>query len=171
MKKIDNCPKCGAKLTDEMINVNMCWECGEFLDKSLLDDDEIKKYDEQAREIDPFYGYDIKNHKVTTGLNFEGYKIVDYKGIVSGDLVMGTSYLGDIKAKFADAMGSASLSYSDTMEKAKEDALSYLIVNSIDLGGNAVIGISFSIVSLNQNMIGVSANGTSVKIKESMPFS
>ncbi len=38
------CPNCGKKLTDEMIKVNMCWECGYILDiKQVEDDDSVAK--------------------------------------------------------------------------------------------------------------------------------
>lgn len=33
-----NCPKCGCELTQEMIDVNMCWECGNILDTAQLDE-------------------------------------------------------------------------------------------------------------------------------------
>ncbi len=44
------CPECGSELTQEMIDVNMCWECGKILDVSQLDEDSIKVIDEQAEE-------------------------------------------------------------------------------------------------------------------------
>ena len=44
------CPECGSSLTQEMIDVNMCWECGKILDASQLDEDTIKLIDEQADE-------------------------------------------------------------------------------------------------------------------------
>ena len=36
MKK---CPNCGKELTDEMINVNMCWECGYIIDEKIAGDE------------------------------------------------------------------------------------------------------------------------------------
>lgn len=50
------CPECGSYLTQEMIDVNMCWECGKILDASQLDEDSIKRVDEQAEE-DIMYDY------------------------------------------------------------------------------------------------------------------
>lgn len=32
------CPKCGSDLSQEMIDVNMCWECGKILDEELADE-------------------------------------------------------------------------------------------------------------------------------------
>ena len=39
-----------------------------------------------------------------------------------------------------------------------------MIKNSTDLGGNAIIGISYGFMTFSGNMIGVSVTGTSVRI-------
>lgn len=52
------------------------------------------------------------------------------------------------------------------MEKAKESAMKKLLHKSASIGGNAVIGIDFDFVNFSNNMIGVSANGTSVIIEK-----
>lgn len=51
---------------------------------------ESKEKAERAQNIEENF-YDLeKAFKVTTGYDFEEYQIVDYKGIVSGDIVLGT---------------------------------------------------------------------------------
>ena len=59
MKK---CPNCGKEITQEMVNANMCWECGFILDASLADDisdtvteqrEELSKR-EYAKAVAPF---------------------------------------------------------------------------------------------------------------------
>ena len=41
-----------------------------------------------------------------------------------------------------------------------------MIAESVKNGGNAVIGISYEYVVFSGNMIGISVNGTSVKIEK-----
>lgn len=52
------------------------------------------------------------------------------------------------------------------MRKAKQNAIDELITETAKTGGNAIIGVSFQIVVFSNNSIGVSANGTSVKISK-----
>ena len=45
---LTKCPECGSTLTQEMIDVNMCWECGKILDTSQLDSESIEEIEKQA---------------------------------------------------------------------------------------------------------------------------
>lgn len=107
---------------------------------------------------------EMKLHMITTGFNFENYNIKKYCGIVSGNVVLGTGFFSEMSSAFADLTGEQSSLFSDKMQLAKSKALQKLIVNSILKGGNALIGVDFDFVSFSNNMIGVSANGTSVII-------
>lgn len=104
--------------------------------------------------------------KVTTGYTFEGYRIIDYKGIVSGETVIGTGLLSEFLSSVDDVFGTESNSFSGKMRKVKETALTKLKFQSVQAGGNAVIGIDFDYLTFSSNMIGVSANGTAVVIEE-----
>jgi uncharacterized protein YbjQ (UPF0145 family) len=48
----------------------------------------------------------------------------------------------------------------------KDAAIKKLTLKSAEKGGNAIIGIDFDYLTLISNMIGVVANGTSVKIEK-----
>lgn len=52
------------------------------------------------------------------------------------------------------------------MKVAKELSVEKLKIQSVLAGGNAVIGIDFDYITLSNNMIGVSANGTAVVIEK-----
>lgn len=161
------CPECGKALTQEMLDVNMCWECGKILDESLVDSETLTQIEEQVGEINPFNRTDVKEHKLTTGYNFENYSIVKYNGVISGETVIGTGFIADFKAGISDFFGVESKVYSDKLKEAKRTALYDIINESIKLGGNAIIGITYSYVTFSGNMIGISVNGTSVNIEES----
>ena len=164
--KLAKCPECGNMLTKEMLDVNMCWECGKILDESLLDEKSLSEITKQAEEQNPFCNPDVKKHKLTTGYNFEGYRIVEYVGLVSGEAVLGTGFFKDYKASFSDLFGTESKSYSNTIKEAKRAVLYDMIKESINCGGDAIIGISYEFMVFSGNMVGVSVNGTSVVIEK-----
>ena len=103
---------------------------------------------------------------MTTGFNFEGFKIVDYKQVISGETVLGTGFVSEFSASFSDFFGSSTNMFSNKLKQAKEAALEKLILTSIDIGGNAIIGVDFDYITFTGNLIGVVANGTSVLIKK-----
>lgn len=66
------------------------------------------KTEEELKEITVENGYTeeaLANHKFTTGFNFEGYEIVEYLGLVSGEAVIGTGYLSDLKMSLGILFG------------------------------------------------------------------
>ena len=56
--------------------------------------------------------------------------------------------------------------FGDKMKLAKKYALDDMIKECTKTGGNAIIGINFQVVTFSNNSIGVSVNGTSVKISK-----
>ncbi len=105
-----------------------------------------------------------QNHLITTGFGFQGYQIVAYHGLVSGEVVLGTGFLSEITASFADLFGTQSNSFAQKMKDAKLAAQEQLIQNTVFAGGNAVIGVDFDYIIFGGNMLGVSVNGTAVKV-------
>lgn len=108
----------------------------------------------------------IENYMLTTGYDFTGYKITKYVGVISGQVVLGTGFLSEFSAAFADFFGEASEKFADKLETAKNAAVEKLIIKSAEKGGNAIIGVDFDYITFHGNMIGVVANGTSVVIEE-----
>lgn len=108
----------------------------------------------------------IMSHMLTTGYDFAGHTIVAYKGVISGQVVLGTGFLSEFTASFSDFFGTQSNRFSDKLEKAKEASIQKMIEKSVEKGGNAVIGVDFDYITFSNNMVGVVANGTSVIIEE-----
>lgn len=106
------------------------------------------------------------NYMLTTGYEFEGYKIKKYIGVISGQVVLGTGFLSEFTASFSDFWGIQSEQFAIKLEQAKNAALEKMIVKSDFKGGNAVIGVDFDYIMFSGNMIGVVANGTSVIIEK-----
>ena len=164
---LQRCPECGNVLTQEMLDVNMCWECGKILKESELDPKTLQEIQNQARDINPWADKRYSQHKLTTSNDFLCYKIIQHIGLVSGETVLGTGLIADAKAAIADAFGVASNTYSQKMKAAKEEAILDMIKESIEKGGNGIIGVTFNYFTFaGSNMIGVSVAGTSVVIEE-----
>lgn len=107
----------------------------------------------------------VDSHMLTTGYNFEGYRIKKYYGIVSGHIVMGTGFLSELSSSLSDLLGDSDSLFAHKMDRAKGEAIKTLIEKSVTKGGNALIGIDFDYAIFQNNMIGISANGTSVLIE------
>lgn len=108
----------------------------------------------------------IINHKITTGYSFDSYTITSYISIISGNVVLGTGILSEFIASIDDMLGTTSSPFEHKMEKAKSLAVEKLIIKSVSIGGNAIIGVDFNFFTLSNNMIAVSVNGTSVVIEK-----
>ncbi|MCI8416884.1 MAG: YbjQ family protein [Lachnospiraceae bacterium] len=108
----------------------------------------------------------IENLLITNGYNFEGFKIKKYLGIVSGEVVLGTGFLSEISASVSDLFGGQDELFAEKMMVAKQAAMDMLRKNAVNIGGNAIIGVDFDYLTFKNNMIAVSANGTSVIIEK-----
>ena len=102
---------------------------------------------------------------ITSGFNFEGYKIVKYYGVYSGECVLGTGFLSGLGASFADFFGTNSKLYSEKLKNAKEFALKQLFEQVKKTGANAIIGLDIDYTSFSSDIMGVITNGTAVKIE------
>ena len=102
----------------------------------------------------------------TTGYQFEGYQIIEYLNVMSGEVVLGTGFFSEINAQISDFLGTNSELFEGKIAKAKEAAMDNLINKALHAGANALIGIDFDLMTLTQNIIVVSVNGTAVRIKE-----
>lgn len=169
------CTKCGIELTSDMFASGMCFSCGYPISESEkvfeAEQAEIKAKKEleaqrQKQEEQKLYTERLKNHMLTTGFSFEGYHIDRYLGIVTGETVMGTGYFSDIGASISDFFGAEASEYSEKLRAAKQAVLKIMVENSTDLGGNAIIGISYELMTFSGNMMGVSVTGTSVKVNK-----
>ena len=103
---------------------------------------------------------------MTTGFSFDGYKINEYKSIVSAQCIIGTGPIAEIAASITDFFGDESNAFSRKLEKAKETAIERLKRKAVGVGANAVIGVDFDYITFTNNMMGVIANGTAVVINK-----
>ena len=114
--------------------------------------------------------YQRKNRSLlaTTGYSLEGYRIVEYRDVVSGEVVLGTGSYTELGRQISDITGKTCEIIAGKINAAKEQALFNLKHRAMLEGGNAVIGVSYNVVNLADNMLVVSAYGTAVYIESNM---
>lgn len=100
---------------------------------------------------------------VTTTHNVEGYQIADYKGIVTGEAIMGANIVRDLFAGITDIIGGRSGTYEAKLADARETALREMQDRAAELGANAVVGVDLDYEVIGQ-MLMVSASGTAVRL-------
>jgi uncharacterized protein YbjQ (UPF0145 family) len=101
---------------------------------------------------------------ITTTPTVDGKKIVEYKGIVFGEVISGIDFIKDFAAGLSNFFGGRSKSYEGELIEAREAALREMAERAKDLGANAVVGVDIDYEVLGQggNMIMVTASGTAV---------
>ncbi|WP_373898102.1 heavy metal-binding domain-containing protein [Haloimpatiens sp. FM7315] len=104
---------------------------------------------------------------VTTTPQIEGKKIVQYRGIVCGEVISGVNFVKDFMAGIRDLVGGRSETYEDEMIKAREGALAEMMRRAGELGANALVGvdIDYEVLGQNGSMLMVTASGTAVVIE------
>ena len=103
---------------------------------------------------------------ITTTPSIEGKKILEYKGLVTGEAVMGVNVIKDLFSSITDIVGGRSGGYEEELGKARETALDEMRDRAAAMGANAVVGVDLDYEVLGQggSMLMVSASGTAVKI-------
>jgi len=101
---------------------------------------------------------------LTTTPTIDGKEIKEYKGIITGEAIIGANLFRDIFASITDIVGGRSSAYEEVLKKAKNDALAELTSNAQSIGANAVVGIDldYETIGNNGSMLMVSASGTAV---------
>lgn len=104
---------------------------------------------------------------ITTTPNIEGKQIIEYKGLVFGEVISGVDFVKDFAAGLSNFFGGRSGSYEEELIKARESALQELEQRAYALGANAVVGIDidYEVLGANNGMLMVTASGTAVIYK------
>ncbi|MCC6406577.1 MAG: heavy metal-binding domain-containing protein [Planctomycetes bacterium] len=103
---------------------------------------------------------------VTTTPSIEGRPIQAYKGIVTGEAILGANVFRDFFAGIRDIVGGRSASYEKVLADARQTALDELAERAATLGANAVVGVDldYEVLGTANGMLMVSASGTAVVV-------
>jgi uncharacterized protein YbjQ (UPF0145 family) len=101
---------------------------------------------------------------ITTTPAIEGKSIIEYKGIVFGEVISGVNFIKDFAAGLTNFFGGRSASYEGELIEARENALRKMEQRASQMGASAVVGVSIDYEVLGQggNMLMVTASGTAV---------
>ena len=103
---------------------------------------------------------------VTTTPTIEGHPIREYKGLVTGETIIGANFVKDFFAGIRDIVGGRSGSYESVLREAKDIALREMQERAQMMGANAIVGIDLDYEALGSNgsMLMVTASGTAVLV-------
>lgn len=101
---------------------------------------------------------------LTTTPTIEGKTIVEYKGIVFGEVISGVNFFKDFGASIRNFIGGRSGSYEKELMDARSKALKELEERAYALGANAVVGIDvdYEVLGEGGGMLMVTVSGTAV---------
>ena len=104
---------------------------------------------------------------LTTTPTVEGRTIIEYKGVVFGEVITGVNFIKDIKASLRDIVGGRSCSYEQELINARAQALRELEERARQLNADAVVGIDldYGVLGQSGSMLMVSASGTAVRLQ------
>ncbi|MBQ6771922.1 MAG: putative heavy metal-binding protein [Bacteroidales bacterium] len=103
---------------------------------------------------------------LTTTPNIEGRTIIEYKGVVFGEVIAGVNFVKDFGASIRNIIGGRSGSYESELVEARTQSLKELEERARTMGADAVVGvdIDYEVLGTNNGMLMVSASGTAVKL-------
>ena len=111
------------------------------------------------------YGAPMDRAMVTTGLEFSGYSIVRYMGVVRGLTVRSRSVLGNIGAGFQSLVGGKITIYVELCEHAREEAFNLMMQHASQIGANAIVGMRYDANEVADGITEVLAYGTAVIVQ------
>ena len=106
----------------------------------------------------------MQNVILATTPTLEGKQIVNYHGVISGEVITGINFVKDFFANIRNFVGGRSGSYEKELVQAREKALEELADRAIIVGANAVVGIDidYEVLGQNNGMLMIIATGTAV---------
>lgn len=104
---------------------------------------------------------------LTTTPSIEGKEIIEYKGIVFGEVISGINFIKDFTAGLSNIFGGRSATYENELLEAREKALQELEERAREKGANAVVGIDvdYEVLGADNGMLMVTVSGTAVIVR------
>ena len=103
----------------------------------------------------------------TTTPSVEGKRIVEYKGIVFGEVVSGVNFIKDFMGGLRDIVGGRSGTYENELADARDKAVEEMLNRAKKMGANAVVGVDvdYEVLGEKNGMLMVSVSGTAVVVE------
>ncbi len=103
---------------------------------------------------------------MTTTPTIEGHTIKEYKGVVTGETIIGANLWKDFRASIRDIIGGRTGSYEEVLMEARDTSMSEMEEGAAQMGANAIVGvdIDYQTVGQRSSMLMVAVSGTAVVI-------
>ena len=103
---------------------------------------------------------------LSTTPTLEGHPIREYKGVVTGEVIIGANVIKDFMAGLTDFFGGRSNTYEKVLIEAKDNAINEMMQRAAALGASAIVGIDVDYETIGQSssMLMVATSGTAVVI-------
>ena len=84
---------------------------------------------------------------LTSSNTLENKKIIEYKGLVTGEALIGSNIYKDLFSGVRDVVGGRTSKYEEEIQKARDLTLNSMIEKAKHLNANAIIMMSLGIVA------------------------
>lgn len=110
----------------------------------------------------------IQPQWVTTALGFDGYRIMQNRGVVRGITVRSRNLIVNVGARIQTLLGGNITLYTELCERARQEAFDLMLEHAAAVGANAVISMRYDANDVAPGVTEVLAYGTAVVI-EALP--
>jgi uncharacterized protein YbjQ (UPF0145 family) len=80
---------------------------------------------------------------VTTTFSIDGYRIVDYKGVVRGIIVRAPTIIQGFLGGLKNIVGGQIGAYTEMCEQARQQAYDLMLEHARAMGANAIVGMRY----------------------------
>lgn len=103
---------------------------------------------------------------LSTTPTIEGHTIREYRGVVTGETIIGANVFKDFFAGIRDIVGGRAGSYEKVLRDARDSSMREMMQQAQTMGANAVVGIDidYETIGANGSMLMVAVSGTAVVI-------
>src|SRR5262245_16278980 len=107
----------------------------------------------------------IPPDRVTTAMDFAGYRIVHHHGVVRGIVVRSRSVVGSLGASIQTLFGGNITVYTELCEQARQEAFELMVRHGNEVGANAIVAMRYDANEIAPGVTEVLAYGTAVVIE------
>ena len=103
---------------------------------------------------------------LSTTPQIEGHTIREYKGVVTGETIIGANMFKDFFAGIRDIVGGRAGAYEKVLREAKDTSLNEMMQRAMAMGANGIVSIDidYETIGANGSMLMVATSGTAVVI-------
>jgi uncharacterized protein YbjQ (UPF0145 family) len=94
------------------------------------------------------HGQKRKNMLVTTTMDIEGYRVIDYCGMVRGLIVRSPTIMQGFMGSLKNIIGGKIGAFTQMCEQGRRQAYELMVTHATELGAHAIIGVRYDASSL-----------------------